>query len=79
MSEFTLQGSNKELYQQEAERLRCPRYWPCPICHKCRHKASALHLKCQKCSIPKCAHKESDREFMIRRENFSPKFGMQGG
>lgn len=79
MSEqFVLQGSNKRFYEKEARRLSCPRYHPCPICYKCLNKASHLYLKCQVCRIPPDGHKESDRQFMIRRENFSPKLPLRG-
>ena len=27
----------------------CPRYDPCPICDKCRKKASHLYVACQTC------------------------------
>lgn len=74
MSDMVLHGSNREHYQEEARRQRCPRYRPCPICYKCREKATHLYVKCEGCRIPPCGHKEADREFMIRRENFSPKF-----
>ena len=64
-------GSNKDHYIKEARRVGCSRYYPCPICYKCMEKASHLFVKCQHCNIPPCAHKDSDREFMIRRKNRS--------
>lgn len=75
--QFVLEGSNRKFYEAEAQRLRCPRYHPCPICYKCLNKASHLYLKCQVCRIPPDGHKEKDREWMIRRENFSPKFPLR--
>lgn len=74
MAEEFVIRSNKEIWLQEAKRQRCPRYQPCPICYKCMVKASHLYLKCQSCPIPICGHTEKERELMIRRENFSPKF-----
>jgi hypothetical protein len=62
-------GSNRETYLQEARRVACSRYYPCPICYKCMEKASHLFVKCQSCNIPLCQHKDSDRKFMIRRNN----------
>lgn len=49
----------------------CPRYDPCPICDKCRAKASHLYVACQTCKIPICAHTYKDREKMIKRKNFT--------
>jgi len=48
----------------------CEMYDPCPICDKCRNKASHIHVKCQSCLIPICTHTYKDRAQMIRRENF---------
>ena len=71
---IVIESKNQKLYAQEAERMRCPRYDPCPICYKCRNRAAHLFVKCQICRIPADAHTERDRNFMIRRENFSPRF-----
>lgn len=72
MSErFTLFRSDRLRWEEEARRLRCPRYNPCPICFKCMAKASHLFVKCQNCAVPLCHHTETEREAMIRRENFS--------
>lgn len=49
----------------------CPRYDPCPICDKCRNKASHLYVACQTCKIPICSHTYEDREKMIKRKNFT--------
>lgn len=67
---FTIR-SNRKIWEEEAVRVNCPRYSPCPICFKCMVKASHLFVKCQRCEIPICHHTERDRELMIRRENFS--------
>lgn len=48
----------------------CPMYDPCPICDKCRNKASHLYVRCQTCEIPMCAHTYQNRKNMIRRKNF---------
>lgn len=48
----------------------CPRYDPCPICDKCRAKASHLYVACQTCKIPICSHTYADRDRMIKRKNF---------
>lgn len=68
-----IHGSNQESYRREAHRVSCDMYLPCPICFKCRVKASHLYLKCQRCEIPFCRHSEKDRNFMIRRDNFAIK------
>lgn len=49
----------------------CVRYDPCPICYKCRQKASHLFLRCQDCGVPRCIHTEAERALMIKRENFA--------
>lgn len=49
---------------------RCNRYDPCPICNKCRVKASHLYTKCDSCSIPICVHENKIIERMIRPTNF---------
>ena len=51
----------------------CPRYDPCPICDKCRAKASHLYVACQTCKIPICSHTYNDRDKMIKRKNFEIK------
>lgn len=51
----------------------CPRYDPCPICDKCRAKASHLYVACQTCKIPICSHTYHDRDTMIKRKNFEIK------
>lgn len=51
----------------------CPRYDPCPICDKCRAKASHLYVACQTCKIPICSHTYKDRDTMIKRKNFEIK------
>jgi hypothetical protein len=74
--EFTI-VSYRNVWPEEARKRNCPRYHPCPICYKCMVKASHLFVKCQDCPIPLCQHSERDRELMIRRENFSPKFPLR--
>lgn len=76
---LVLESKNRRFYEEEARRVRCPRYDPCPICYKCRQKASHLFIKCQICRIPVDGHRERDREFMIRRENFSPRLPLPTG
>lgn len=76
LSQINIQGStrnNKQIYEEEANRVRCNRYDPCPICYRCRVKASHRFLKCQNCKVPPDGHRERDREYLIRRENFSQK------
>lgn len=67
-----LGSPNKIVFEQKEKKFKtCPRYNPCPICDKCMNKASHLYVACQTCKIPMCSHKYSDREKMIKRENFS--------
>jgi hypothetical protein len=62
---------NAEVFAQGEPRFHtCKMYDPCPICDKCRNKASHLYVKCQNCQIPICVHTYADRSKMIRRENF---------
>lgn len=68
-----LHSTAQERYLAEARRVGCSRYDPCPICFKCRIKASHLFLKCEICQVPFDQHSEKDRNFMIRRENFAIK------
>ena len=63
--------TNKEIFDEMDNCFtKCPRYDPCPICNKCKNKASHLYVKCEVCQIPICVHKYKDKEFMIRRDNF---------
>lgn len=63
---------NRDVFEQgELKFKTCPRYDPCPICDKCRNKASHLYVACQTCQIPICSHTYQDREKMIKRENFT--------
>lgn len=63
---------NKDVFQEGEPKFKtCPRYDPCPICDKCRNKASHLYVACQTCKIPICSHTYEDREKMIKRENFT--------
>jgi hypothetical protein len=63
---------NKDIFQDGERKFQtCPRYDPCPICDKCRAKASHLYVACQTCKIPICSHTYDDREKMIKRNNFT--------
>lgn len=62
---------NKDIFAEAESKMKtCPRYDPCPICDKCRAKASHLYKACEVCQIPICAHTYADREKMIKRKNF---------
>lgn len=62
---------NADLFREGESKFKtCPRYDPCPICDKCRNKASHLYVSCQTCRIPICSHTYQDRERMIKRKNF---------
>lgn len=62
---------NKDIFLAEEPKAKtCSLYDPCPICDKCRNKASHLYVRCQTCQIPICVHTYKDRDKMIRRENF---------
>lgn len=63
---------NRDVFEQGEPKFKtCPRYDPCPICDKCRAKASHLYVACQTCQIPICSHTYADREKMIKRKNFT--------
>ena len=63
---------NRDNYEAGEPKFKtCPRYDPCPICDKCRAKASHLYKACETCNIPICSHTYSDRENMIKRKNFT--------
>lgn len=62
---------NKDNYEAGEPKFKtCLRYDPCPICDKCRAKASHLYVTCQTCKIPICSHTYADRDKMIKRKNF---------
>lgn len=62
---------NRDNYEAGESKFKtCPRYDPCPICDKCRNKASHLYVACQTCKIPICSHTYTDRDRMIKRKNF---------
>ena len=66
-----LMASNKEMFAEfEPKFHTCLRYKPCPICYKCKNKASHLFKACETCKISTCTHSYSDMAKMIRRENF---------
>ena len=63
---------NRIVFEQNEKKFHtCPRYNPCPICDKCMNKASHLFVACQTCKIPICSHTYTDREKMIKPENFT--------
>ena len=63
---------NRDIFEQGEPKFKtCPRYDPCPICDKCRAKASHLYKACETCNIPICSHTYADREKMIKRNNFT--------
>ena len=63
---------NRDVFEQGEPKFKtCPRYYPCPICDKCRAKASHLYKACETCNIPICSHTYADREKMIKRNNFT--------
>ena len=63
---------NRDVFEQGEPKFKtCPRYDPCPICDKCRAKASHLYKACETCNIPICSHTYADREKMIKRNNFT--------
>lgn len=65
---------NRDVFETYEPKFKtCPRYDPCPICDKCRNKASHLYVACQTCQIPICAHRYEDRAKMIKRKNFTIK------
>ena len=63
---------NRDVFEQGEPKFKtCPRYDPCPICDKCKAKASHLYKACETCNIPICSHTYADREKMIKRNNFT--------
>lgn len=66
-------SSNKEAFKSEPRSKTCQEYNPCPICHKCKNKASNMYIRCKNCTIPVCVHTYKDICNMIRRENFAVK------
>ncbi|OQY10700.1 MAG: hypothetical protein B6I28_00470 [Fusobacteriia bacterium 4572_132] len=65
---------NKQVFEEnEPKFATCNMYDPCPICDKCKNKASHLYVRCQTCKIPTCTHTYQDKIKMIRRENFEIK------
>ena len=67
-----LGSRNRDIFEQGESKFKtCPRYDPCPICDKCRAKASHLYKACETCKIPICSHTYADREKMIKRANFT--------
>ena len=66
-----LGARNRDKFAEGEQKFyTCPRYDPCPLCDKCRAKASHLFKACETCTIPICSHTYKDREKMIKRKNF---------
>lgn len=67
-----LLSRNKKVFEEHEPKFHtCNLYDPCPLCDKCRNKASHLYVRCQTCQIPICVHTHKDKEKMLRRSNFS--------
>ena len=67
-----LGARNRDMFEKGEPKFKtCPRYDPCPICDKCRAKASHLYKSCETCRIPICSHTYEDRAKMIKRKNFN--------
>lgn len=65
---------NKKIFEEQEYRFsKCKRYSPCPICEKCKNKASHLYISCQRCTIPICVHTYKTMTKMIIRRNFIQK------
>lgn len=64
-------AKNKDIFAKEPRFHTCSLYLPCPICEKCRNKASHLYVRCQECQIPICVHDHKAITTMIKRQNFS--------
>lgn len=62
---------NKDIFEESEPKIKtCLRYDPCPICEKCKAKASHLYVSCQTCQIPICVHDYKRITAMIKRKNF---------
>lgn len=69
-----LMSRNKTTFEAEEPKFStCKMYEPCPLCDKCRNKASHLYVKCQSCEIPICTHTHADKAKMLKRDNFKVK------
>lgn len=66
---FTFGKTNRDEFTELGE--FCNRYTPCPICYKCRVKASHLFAKCEECPIPICVHEDRHINMLIKRKNFA--------
>lgn len=65
---------NKDIFAEGEPRFHtCKMYDPCPLCEKCKVKASHLYVKCQNCQINLCVHTDKDIRKMIIRPNFELK------
>ena len=66
-----LMARNKDVFAEGEPKFHtCRWYDPCPICEKCKNKASHLYVRCQSCLIPNCVHSFKDINYMIKRKNF---------
>ena len=66
-----LMARNKDTFAAGEPKFHtCKWYDPCPICEKCKNKASHLYVRCQTCLIPNCVHSFKDINIMIKRKNF---------
>lgn len=67
-----MKSQTLQQYEDAAAKVGCENYDPCPICYKCRRKASHLYQMCALCEVHVCfRHTEKTREMFIRRENFA--------
>lgn len=62
---------SKAMYANKEASNGCSMYDPCPICFKCKAKASHLYERCVSCPVEFCGHSEKQRAMLIRRENFA--------
>lgn len=66
-----MENKTLENYRYFADKVGCTRYDPCPICYRCKIKASHLYEACSRCQVPYCGrHTEKIREKFIKRSNF---------
>lgn len=64
-------GAPAKKYLMQELSKGCSMYDPCPICFKCKNKASHLYIRCQGCAVQFCAHSHKQIAWAIRRENFA--------
>lgn len=73
MGKIIFNNTTKEYFRKQAKKVHCKWYDPCPLCYKCKVKASHLFAKCARCKIPICSHSDKQRKMMLIRENFEYK------